>query len=1297
MMKTKILTLFALAFLPVFLFSSDRFNRLKEDQGLSSRRCFSLCQDKNGFVWISTKLSIDRYDGHHVIRYELQAPDRQTPDNIGMNFVTLAPDSTVWAFTQSGSLYKYDDFSDSFIFVYSIRQFYNSYNIILADVFFDSKDILLLATGTGVLKLDLIKNEAIDCHVVTNTDVYHIAKEDGSYYFATETGLLIVRFSQDYQANVIRSLLKNQLVNKIYYDLKYQQFWIGTFTDGIYLYSKKRNGNLVHLNAQITKPVRAIIPYNETQMAIGVDGEGVLLVNRQTGKIEKSFVQIENQSYSISGNSVWDLLLDKRKILWIATYHEGVSYSDNSNMEFKNFTHEKKDANSIGSDYINAVLEDRDGDLWFGTSNGLSLFHRRSATWTHYFQGKNLSEKNVILSLCESVDGKVWAGGYAFGVAEIDKKKGTVVRYHMTNPAKVTGTEYVYAIFKDEFSDNLWLGGLYGQVSCYNPKTKETRLYGEEALRCFNSYNDSTILLGLYRGLFKLEKRTGKKIKTKIGATVNAILKDGDRSYWIGTTMNGLYHYDLKTDSLRRYTKETNGLSSNHIYAIEKDEDGFLWISTEEGLNKFSPESGSVLIYDKQDGLISNQFIPGASFRSSSSEMIFGSADGVVTFYPSEIKKTKVKDYYKLMFTGFYLFGNLVKVNEKGSPLTLPVNKIDKIILPYNKNYFAIAFTLPNYQLSDKTKYSYFLNGYDLDWSDPSSVNVASYSKMQPGKYNFKVRVYIDSELQEERQLTIVINQPWWNSLWAWIVYVVLILSIIYFAYRYYSERTRKKQTQEKMDFFLNTAHDILTPLNLIEAPLKDISFVTTLTDEAKYLLSLALNNTQKLSSFVHQLIDFQKITLNTSHLQVTPNDVQTYFTKRTNDYRPIASQKFITLDIHVSGVNRRILFDVEKVNKILDNLLSNAIKYTPFGGKIEILVLLSENEWSFKIKDTGIGISRKNQNMIFKYIFREDNDVNNRNVGSGVGLKMVHALVRIHHGKIAFSSKRGEGTEIAITLPYDYDEKCIDLSSSSSSEKLVEFDRQNEKNEFSLFVVVSEPDLANYLLNALSREYNVELYVNGTEACSQVVRSQPGLILVDFHLSDMDGYSFCRRIKENADTSHISIVMITEYSDQETRKKMMASGAIDFILKPIEYDLLNIKMAGLLNLQHAWQNKALTDVKKNNIMSLNNERDQKFMDNLIQLIEQNLDNANLNISMLCNELALSRTLLYNRITQLTGNSPNEFIRIMRLKNAANLLITGKYTIAEVSAMVGIDSSKYFSRIFKEYYHVSPKNYMNKQ
>ncbi|MDR0540833.1 MAG: response regulator [Dysgonamonadaceae bacterium] len=1266
----------------------QKFNRLNEDLGLSSRRCYAVCKDKNGLMWIATKLSIDRYDGHEIIRYELPSPGQPT-DNIEANFVCLSPDSVVWAFTQSGFIYRYDEQSDAFVFVYSIRDFYQSYTIILNNLFFDDPNTLLLATKNGVLKLNLTNNQVSDYPVLDGTEVYHIIKQQGLYYFATKDGLLVTRYSSQSDAAIVNHILKGFLVNRIYYDEKFQRFWIGAFSNGLYVLQNREGARLSPVQQKITKPIRAIIPYSDTQLAIGVDGEGIFLINRQTLQTEQTFTQAENEPQSIGGNSVWDLFLDNQKILWVATYHGGISYTDQSHLNFENFVHEKHNVHSIVANYVNAILEDKDGDLWFGTNNGLSLVNRKTGYWQHFFKGdSNLSDKNVILTLCEGPDGKIWAGGYAFGVASIDKYTGNIKRFRAADTHPIIGTDYIYSIYKDEYSEYLWMAGIYGKTSCYNPVTHRSRLYNEESLRCFSSYDDSTIVLGLYRGLYLMDKQTGNKTSTKLNSIVNTILKDGDRCYWVGTTKNGLYYYDMRTDSLRRYTKILNGLSSNHIYAIEKDEDGYLWISTENGLNKFDPRTESVINFDKQNGLISNQFIACASTRCSNNQLLFGSADGAVLFYPSEIKEIKAQGYHHLMFTGFYLFGNLVHPGEKGSPLHIPVNKTGKITLPYNKNYFSLTFTLPNYQSSDKINYSCFLKRYDLDWSHPSAINSAAYSKMQPGKYVFMVRVYIDKQLQEERHIEIIVLQPWWNTAWAWMVYVLIAAAIVFYIVKYYSERTKKKQTREKMEFFTNTAHDILTPLSLIEAPLKDISFMNTLTEEARYLLSLALNNTQKLSRFVYQLIDFQKISLNTRQLLVSRNHLQWYFTGKGNDYRPIASQKFITLDVHIPETEKEVFFDKEKVGKILDNLLSNAIKYTPFGGKIEINVLLAENEWSFTVKDTGPGISRKNQNLIFKYIFREKNDVNYQNVGSGVGLKMVHALVCIHHGEISFNSKKGEGTEFTITLPYVYDEKFIDTSGT------VEFVRQDEKNNARIMVAVSDTEVASYLHNVLSHDYCVETCNTGTEACSAVTRIQPQLIVVDSQLSDMDGFSFCKRIKENTDTTHIPVVVITHSTDKETAKKIFASGAIDFIRKPFDSEALVLQTANLLTLQQVWQNKVLTDMKKSNITAVNNERDREFMDNLIQLIEQNLDNPDLNVSMLCSELALSHTLLYNRITQLTGYSPNEFIRIIRLKNASNMLITGKYTIAEVSTMVGIDNPKYFSRIFKDYYKVSPKNYL---
>ena len=1270
-----------------------KFNNLNEDEGLSSRRTYSVCQDKNGFIWISTKLSVDRFDGRQIKRYELSSPNEQSIDNIRFNFVKLAPDNTIWAFTQSGAIFKYDEKSDSFLFIYSIRQYYNSYSIILNDIFFDTPTQLLLATAKGILLLDTDSGKVLNCDVMDQKDVFHILKAQDYYYFSTKTGLYAVRLSTETENKIINHYLPDLFISHLYYDNKYRCFWIGTFSNGMYILSEHKGYTPFQVMPNISKPVRSIILYGENQIAVGVDGNGVFLLNRQNFETEETFVQTEKNNSSISANSVWNLFLDSQNILWIATYHKGVSFSDHSTLNFQNFTHEKNISNSLSNDYINAVLEDRDGDLWFGTNNGISLFYRQTKQWKHFFQEQDMSNGNVVLTLCESNDGTIWAGGYAFGAVTINKKNAKVQKYQAGGVSSIVGTDYIYAIHKDEYSGCLWSGGIHGKVSCYNPKTGTARLYKEESLRCFGSYDENKIILGLNRGFYLMDIQTGEKTPTRINATVNRILKDGDRAYWVATSILGLYHYDLKNDSLTRYSKETNGLSSNHIYGIEKDEDGYLWLSTEEGLNRFDPRNGSVTIFNKQDGLISNQFTPNASVRCSSSEMLFGTADGAVIFYPSEIKKTDFRAPYPLLFTEFQLFGKTVTPDENMSPLRAPINNIDRIVLPYNKNYFSLNYTLPNYQFADKIEYSYFLENYDLNWSKPSSNNTASFSKIQPGTYTLHIKALIDSRLQDERQIKIIVNQPWWNTPWAWLAYIFIVIMTGYRMYRYFSEKTKKQQTEEKMEFFINTAHDILNPLSLIEAPLKDISIKDSLSDEVKYLLLLALNNTQKLSYFVHQLIDFQKITLNANHLVVKKNNIYDFFVNKVNSYRSIASQKFISLDIHIQPTEKQILFDKEKVNKMLDNLLSNAIKYTSFGGKIDVSVSYFDNDWSFSVKDDGIGIPQRKQNMIFKYIFRADNAGNAQNVGSGVGLKMVNALVQIHKGKISFNSKQNEGSDFVITLPYRYDEKYIEKSENNI--KVADFlSSESSSVNIKIFIVESEKEMSEYLHNAFSNDYTVESYATGQEALNRIIRSCPDLIIVDVKLSDMDGLTFCVKLKENTDTAYIPIVTIIEQSNLSIIKDVFMSGASDYIKKPFESEILKLKVSNLLSSQQMWKEKALSDIKKDNINTINNERDQEFMDNLIQLIEKNIDNPTLNISLLCNELALSRTLLYNRITQLTGNSPNEFIRTVRLKTAVNLLITGKYSIAEVSNMVGIDNPKYFSRIFKEYYHVSPKNYL---
>jgi len=1111
---------------------AERFNSLNEDYGLSSRRCFSVKQDKNGFIWIATKLSIDRYDGQQFVHYKLNSPNGERIEAINSNFICLAPDSSIWAFNHSGNIYKYNSETDSFQFVYSIQSYYHKPTVI-NNLFFENNDLVHIATLRGVLRLDIKKKKVYSYSVVNNMNVNHITKVGEYFYLSTQNGLLVVRFTDEKTIKIVNHFFKNQFVTLVYYDKKYQQFWIGTFSNGIYILSARSNSLPFHVLSNVVKPIRAIIPYNKNTFAVGVDGEGVLLVDRKTRDISYVFNHNESNQYSLSSNSVYDLLLDKQNTLWIAMYHSGVSYLDNSYLKFQNFTHIRGDHNSISNSYVNMVYEDSDGDIWFGTSDGLSLLNRKTNKWKHYFQEPDYSNKNVILALCENPTGNIWAGGYAFGLAEINKKKGTIKRYKSQSKKTVIATDNIYSLYSDKYTGNIWTGGIYGKITSFNPKNTDTKFFSENSMRCFSSYNDSTIILGSSGGLILMNKNNGERTYTRLKKSVNSILQEKDKTYWIGTMGNGLYYYNLATDSLLNYNQEV-GLSSNHIYAIEKDGTGNLWLSTENGLNMFNPLTHQVTRFTKKDGLISNQFLPNSSFNCSTGELLFGSADGAIIFNPEDIKKDNLGFIYPLTFTELALFGEPVNASTENSPLKKSINETSKIILPYNKNYLSLTFTLPNYQSSYKIEYSYFLKGYDLGWTKFSIFNKAVYSKLSPGKYEFKVRAFVERKLLEERNIIIVINEPWWNTIWAWITYILVFTGIAYEAIKYVSNSQKRKQTEEKIDFFINTAHDILTPLNLIEAPLKEISDKGNFSTDIQYFLSLALNNVQKLSHFIHQLIDFQKIILNAEHLAVRQNNLKEFFSSKKYNYQTLASQKFISLNFHNHEINDNVLIDKEKVNRIIDILLSNAIKYTPYGGTIDVRLISSENNWGFTIRDTGLGISKREQNMIFKHIFRADNDINSQNVGSGIGLKMAYALVKIHQGKISFTSNEGIGSEFIVTLPRKYSDEFI----STSPEAIIVPDITDtviqSHNRANIFIVESNPEISVYLQKTLSRNYNVSIFSDTSKTLSKLSSFSPDLIITGSFVSDVSCLDFCLKIRENNKTSHIPLFVILNSTNTE-------------------------------------------------------------------------------------------------------------------------------------------------------------------
>ncbi|NDV80471.1 two-component regulator propeller domain-containing protein [Bacteroides sp. 51] len=1274
--------------------SPNNFYYITEEDGLSNRMCFSIQQDKRGFMWIATKLGIDRFDGKNIKSYYI-TDHLQGYEQMGVNYLRYSPDETIWAFSESGLIFRYDEEQDMFEIVYSVRDFFNDHAVILNDVMFINDYALMLGTSRGMIELDTYRQETTLFNETKNLAVNHIIKVNEQYVLSTNNGLYLAERSSQKDIVLSDHYLDAKVVLHSFYEPEHNRLLIGTLSSGLYYIHPDQPGSLRQAPVSVTKPVRSIITYSPEELAVGVDLEGVFILNKHTLEVNHNFQYNDKVHSPIGSNNVRGLFLDKESDLWIATYHEGVSYQSSTKLQFDYYIHHPDNRQTISDNVVNAILEDSDGDLWFGTNNGVSLFDRKNKTWKHYLNNTLPGKQgDVVLALCEDAQGDIWIGGYALGIARIHKKSGTVTKISADQPNSIIATNYIYSIFKDD--DVLWFGGIMGNVTSYNVKTRKSDRYNVSKVNCFSKANEKTVLLGLFNGLFLLDKESGDVKGTSIKKPVTTISRAGNGKFWVGVRNYGFYLYDYSSDTYEKFTAEDYHLSSGYIYAIVPDEKANLWISTEDKLNKFSLTSREVEVFDKQDGLLSNQFNARAYFRCRNGNLIFGSSDGAIEFNPAEIEKPRPNHTYETVVYQFDLFNEPQYYTGEDPVLAQSIQDTKEIHLPYNKNFFSFHFTTPNFQTPQKTSYSYYLEGHDLDWSIPSPIHMVSYSKVAPGEYTFRVCAIIDGERQTERVISVEIAEPWWNTVWARIVYLLIFILMLYYIYRQVKMRQEKKVTESKIDFFVNTAHDLLTPLNLIKAPLKDLQKEIAEGQSAQ-LLQMALNNSERLSVYIGKLLDFQRVSLNASRLVLSRQNLESFVRYRVESFKVVASHKFIDVECHFDpSVQQDVWFDKEKITQIINNILSNAIKYTPYGGKIVVAAMARQDQWELSVKDTGIGISSRDQNMLFKHVFRADNAINSEEIGSGIGLKLVGSLVHIHKGKINLKSKLGKGTEFILSFPLKY-ERLPDMvmESEPGMEDTPQESLSSEKKPL-ILIVEDNPEMADYLKMCLEPVYAVKTCQNGKEALELVNLIYPHLILSDYLMPEMNGFELCQRIKNNIKTSHIPFLLLTGVTDEKSILEGIKAKADDYIKKPVEKELLLSKIANVFELQKATQRRSIEELKNNNAVELSNRADNDFLSKLIKLIEANITNPDLDITFICKEMALSRTLLYNKITQLTGNSPTEFVRIIRLKQAAPLLLSGQYSVTDVSFMVGIDNPKYFSKVFKDFYGVSPKDYLAK-
>ena len=1270
--------------------TSPKFYSINNIFGISTRETSSVCKDDNGFIWASSKTGILRITHDNYRLYRLPY---ETANVISLRLIYQ--NSKLLACANNGQIFSYNPVLDRFELLINLSKVLNNKYLLANTLLVDPRGACWVASSSGLYKyasgqLTLIED--------IQTEVYSIAWYD-------RDRLIIVRPEGIWLLNIYslvsECVYRNSSVTpfsvpELYYDKEIDKLWIGTMSNGLYSYDFGARIFSAILPSTFPKqPVLAIESNTDSTLLFGVDGQGVWELNRSGSKVLNVYKESVDDPFSLRGNGVYDLYSDSDRRIWICTYSGGLSFYDQSSPLVTQIVHYANVDNSLVNNDVNSIIEDRWGKVWFATNNGISCWDVAKDRWKKFYYNKQ-EQAQVFLSLCEDDQGRIWAGTYSSGVYVLDGYTGAELEHYPRDGNDVSMvSDFIIDIFKDNEGD-IWLGGVNGEFLCYLSREKKFRTYSRQSINALGQLAPDKILLGCTYGLSLLHKNTGEIEPLFIGSLIYDILTLGD-DIWICTSGDGLLKYNYKSGNTEKFTTRS-GLPSNFINSIIF-ENGFLWIGTESGLCRFDPSDNSVLTYGSVYSLSRTSFNRGSHCKMKSGQLAWGTNNGAVLFNPISIGE--IPPSGKIYFTDLTVSGRSVR-DIPSFRLKTPVDSITSIDLEYFQN--TISLELLPIGTSSRSKFSWKMEGFDSQWSTPSDNMTLTYTNIPSGNYTLMIRLF-DSSLSQlitERSISINIIPPFWRTVWFWVLVLTFISAMIMLSFLYYINRLRQKHTEEKVRFFTNTAHDIRTSLTLIKAPVEELSREMHLSEPGRHYLHLAIEQTRRLSLFVTQLMDFQKVDIGKGQLSLAMTDVVRLVSGRKAMFEMFAKSKNIELRFLSDRQSYLTAIDERKMEKVIDNLISNAVKYSYPESSVEIELKCADNEWSLRVKDQGIGIGRKAQRRLFREFYRGENAVNSKVVGSGIGLLLVKNYVSMHGGVIRCDSQENVGSVFEMVIPYkEISEReqtaamlpVTDPETCFADEPVLPPQDTDDTSykEMKVLVVEDNDDLRNFMYSALYRHFKVLLAEDGEKAWEIVSRQMPDLVVSDVMMPKMDGFELCRTMKSTYDTSHIPVILLTALSEKSEQLYGLGLGADDYLTKPFHMGLLRQRIKAILRNREIVREKAFKLIKGGSAEPvLQNEHNDKFVKKMLEVVQSNISNPAFDKDFFAQAMNVSPSLLYKKMKALTGLSPTDLTRIVRLNYSMELLQAGNYSVTEVSELCGFTSLGYFSTVFRKHFGKSP-------
>ena len=1286
---------------------------------LSSNLINKIAQDSEGFIWIATHYGLNKFDGTRFTQYLHNEDDKTSLLNNNVRTMLVDNDGTLWIGTSTGLQYYKPD-EDSFETISFIGTNKTPH---ISDIMqFNNNELWIATSGAGIYTIDKEARLAIYQQEITSltgnfTDhifedrrhnIWIAVRNRGLMCFAPNKSISIYG-SPDIPSNVLNEILEDEAGT----------LFISTPT-AICYFDSIENKFVQIENENEGIRIREIIVSKDNVIYAGTDGQGLHYVDRQNNELRP----VSNRRNPQYNNArIHFLIEDRDRNIWLGCYLKGLIMFSNESTQFDywDIVNSELRLNNI----LSSVICDSQGDIWCGTDrNGLFQLNANGKIIKHYIEGREISQ------VFEDSNNNLWISSASNGLGLMDRNAGKCT---FTNiPLK----GYIKVI-AEGLDKNLYLSTFGFGFIRYNHTTKKWKKYDmtqthTNGTKLDNDWINSIlcdskglIWLGHYSGINCYDPKTDEFLKIENVDVIAkqvciSLMESHDGNIWIGT-YNGLYCINRVTNGIKNYTV-SDGLSNNVICGIAQDKDGNIWCSTFNGINQLDLKEDRFINYYTGNGLIDKIYTRGICFQDKNNKIYFGGSSGITSFYPQNITTPSYNN--KVLITGLYIHNQSVNTNTisgKKHTINSELLNADNFRFSYEDNTFTFEFSTMDFRDVENINYEYRIKELSLNWNSTSpGISQVTYNHLPFGKYTFEVRACKYGTYSPVKQMLLMISPPWYRSTIAYIVYLCLLLLITTLIFNLIRKKRNEEIKESKLQYFINISHEIRSPLTLIISPLEKLLKGNYDPATMKTLYGMQ-RNANRIIGLVNQLLDIRKFDKGQMKLKFSEVNIIGFIEELFDVFEYQASKRNIRFIFEHQMNELSVWLDQNNFDKILMNLLSNAFKYTPDHG--EIIITLStgiDNEnWGplhnyieISIADNGIGLDEDKIDKIFERFYQIQNQESFTTIGSGIGLNLTRILVLLHHGTISARNRKdnmGSCFTVRIPLGKDHLRKDEIIENSSHARPILQQgnyihifeDKKNtikRKTNYKILIIDDEEEIRDYLIQELEGTYKVFTATDGIEGFQVAINQLPDVIISDVMMPNMDGISFVKKLKSNSNVSYIPVILLTSKTEQEDRIEGLAKGADVYMAKPFSMDELLITINSLIVNRGILKGKysGAQDQKDKVKPIVVKSNDEILLEKIVTIINNNLSNSELDINMLGAGVGISRVQLHRKMKELTSLSPGDFIRNIRLKQAAILLKEKKMDISQVAYAVGFSNRTYFSTAFKKFYGVSPKDYITK-